>query len=75
MDEALKDLWQSIVPDVGGWGAGNGGSGIYQYWRQHRQRLGSPVGPERVGANGRPFQAFASGIVVRWDANATPHEV
>ena len=74
MDEALKDQWQAIVPDLWGWGAGNAGSGIYKHWRDNRQKLGSPVGPERVGADGRPHQAFASGIIIRWDANG-PHEV
>ena len=75
MDDALKDLWEAIVPGVPGWGPGNGGSGIYQHWRRNRQKLGSPVGPERVGADGRPHQAFASGIIIRWDPNATAHEV
>ena len=66
MDDALKDLWQAAVPDLLGWGAGEEGTGIYKYWRENRQRLGSPVGPERT-VEGLPYQAFASGVIVRWD--------
>jgi hypothetical protein len=66
MDDVLKDLWQALVPDLPGWGVGEEGLGIYKYWRENRQRLGSPVGPERV-VDGQPFQAFASGVIVRWD--------
>jgi hypothetical protein len=67
MDDALRDLWQAAVPDLPGWGAGEDGTGIYKYWRENRQRLGSPVGPER-SVDGQPYQAFASGVVVYWDS-------
>jgi hypothetical protein len=67
MDNALMDLWQAAVPGLPGWGAGEDGSGIYKYWRENRGRLGSPVGPERTSDDGKPYQAFASGVVVRWD--------
>ena len=73
MDEALLNLWQAIVPDLGGAAPGDEGSGIYKYWRQHRQRLGSPVGGEHE-SDGSPHQAFASGIIVRWDPDG-PKEV
>ena len=74
MDLALKDLWEAVAGEVPGWGPGDEGSGIYKHWRENRQRLGSPVGAEHEGADGRPFQAFASGIIIRWDADG-PHEV
>ena len=66
MDDALKDLWQAAMPGLDGWGPADDGTGIYKYWREHRQRLGSPVGPERA-ADGAPYQAFASGVIVRWE--------
>jgi hypothetical protein len=73
MDEALKDLWQAAVPDLLGAEPGERGTGLYKYWRENRQRLGSPVGPER-NEDGRVYQAFASGVIVRWD-DSGPREV
>jgi hypothetical protein len=66
MDEALKDLWQAAVPGLLGAAPGDDGTGIYKYWRDNRLRLGSPVGPEHV-LDGKPHQAFAGGVIVRWD--------
>jgi hypothetical protein len=66
MDDVLLDLWQAAAPGLLGWGRGEDGTGIYKYWREHRQRLGSPVGVEH-DVEGRPHQAFASGIIIRWD--------
>jgi hypothetical protein len=73
MDEALKDLWQAAVPGLGGSGPADDGTGIYKYWREHRQRLGSPVGEEHT-VDGVPHQAFASGVIVLWDAEG-PREI
>jgi hypothetical protein len=70
MDDALKDLWQALVPGLEGAAAGEDGTGIYKHWREHRKRLGSPVGPEHTGGDGKPYQAFASGIIVYWDNGA-----
>lgn len=67
MDEALKALWQFVVPGLPGAGPGDSGTGIYKHWRDKatRFRLGSPIGPEFIDG-GVPHQAFSSGIVVKW---------
>jgi hypothetical protein len=62
VDDALRDLWQAADADV----PFNPNLGIYKYWRDHREELGSPVGPERSAPGGVVFQAFASGKIVKW---------
>jgi hypothetical protein len=65
MERALVALWQAVAPIP--W---TPTLGITKYWmdKENRKRLGSPITEEFVDpTDGKPCQAFSSGIIVRWD--------
>jgi hypothetical protein len=61
MDDALRDLWRAVRPDIDL----NPDAGIFKYWQQHWKELGSPVGPEHPSADNSVYQAFTQAII-KW---------
>jgi hypothetical protein len=59
-DEVAIDLWNAAVPGI----AFDRALGIANWWAEGGYRqVGSPVGPERLAADGSPWQAFTRGVV------------
>ena len=67
MGEVLADLWGAVRNDL----PFDEALAIVAFWQEHWKELGSPVGPERITADGSVYQAFSRGIV-RWTADVGP---